>query len=61
MKLIKLNRDRFYFRGWSVLGVFNTIIGCLFNKVLAVSIDNETNKIVKWWFDKATNCPPAED
>ena len=56
MKL-KIN-DRFYLRGTSPLGIFNTIIGALFNRVLIRCVDIDTNKTVSWFIDKGTSHPP---
>lgn len=52
--------DRCYLRGLSLLGIFNTIIGCLFNRVLVVAQDIETGRVVRWW-DLATNWPAVEE
>jgi len=51
---------RCYLRGTSLLGLFNTVIGCLFNRVLvrASSIDGVT---IRWFWDKATNWLPVKD
>ena len=50
-------KTRYYIRGLTPLGIFNTIIGCLFNRVLVRKVDNTTRKTVGWFIDKATNHP----
>lgn len=55
---MKLNPDRFYLRGTSRLGLFNTLIGCLFNRVLSKEIDRNTGKVVRWKIRVATDFPP---
>ena len=50
--------NRFYFRGFSLLGIFNTITACLCNLVLVLHRD-DTNKVVGWHIDKGTNFPPT--
>lgn len=57
---LRRNPNRCYLRGWTPLGLLNTVLGCLFNRVLAKHID-EAGKIVKWSFYKATRFPPARD
>ena len=49
--------NRCYLRGTTPLGIFNTILGCLINKVLVKCIDSDTGKTVSWHWDKATNHP----
>jgi len=51
--------NRCYLRGLSVLGLFNTLIGCLFNRVLVIRIDSDTDKLCGWLGDLATNHPPT--
>ena len=53
--------NRCYLRGTSLLGLFNTIIGCLFNRVLVQMVDNVTHKTVGWRWDKATDWPAVEE
>ena len=53
--------SRCYLRGLTLLGIFNTIVGCLFNRVLVVARDTETGRVVRWWWDKAANWPPEEE
>lgn len=50
---------RCYLRGTSLLGLFNTMIGCLFNRVL-VRVNSSDGRAIDWRWDKATNWPPAE-
>ena len=50
---------RCYLRGLSWLGLFNTLIGCLFNRVLVRCVDSETKKTIRWYWDLATNHPPG--
>jgi len=52
--------NRCYLRGLSILGLFNTIIGCLFNRVLVMRIDSDTKEFCGWFWDLATNHPPEE-
>jgi len=52
--------SRCYLRGTSRLGLFNTIIGCLFNRVLVKRVDSDTKKTVGWFWDKATNWPKVK-
>ena len=51
--------NRCYIRGWTWLGLLNTALGCLFNRVLCKHVDEDTGKIVKWSIRKATDFPPA--
>ena len=50
--------DRCYLRGWSLLGIFNTVAACLFNRVLVLHRDMDTQKVVGWRWDKAVSWPP---
>lgn len=52
---------RCYLRGLTPLGIFNTIIGCLFNIILARHTDMDTGEFVKWSWETATDFPPAEE
>ena len=45
--------------GTSLLGLFNTVIGCLFNRVLVKAVRNDTKEIVGWWWAHADKFPPA--
>ncbi len=49
---------RCYIRGLTVLGIFNTVLGCLINRVLVLCVDSDTKRVVSWYWDKATNHPP---
>lgn len=53
--------NRCYLRGWTPLGLLNTVIGCLFNRVLVRHIDVDTRKTVKWSWGIATDHPQADD
>jgi len=53
--------NRCYLRGTSLLGIFNTIIGCLFNRVLVVAKDTDTGKVVRRYWDRAGAHPPARE
>jgi len=35
---------RCYVRGWTPLGLFNTVIGCVFNRVLVKTVDTDTGE-----------------
>lgn len=51
---------RCYLRGTSWLGLLNTILGCVFNRVLVRCVDDETKRTVAWMWDRATDHPPEE-
>jgi hypothetical protein len=53
--------DRCYIRGLTWLGLLNTVIGCLFNRVLIRHIDTKTRRTVKWSVGIATDFPPGPD
>ena len=53
--------NRCYLRGASLLGLFNTIIGCLFNRVLVIARDTDTGKVVRRYWGRADEHPPAEE
>lgn len=53
--------SRCYLRGTSRLGLFNTVIGCLFNRVLVRRVDDQTKETVGWFWDKATKWPRLAD
>ena len=44
---------RCWLRGWSLLGLFNTISGCLFNRLLVKIVDIETQETLSWFWCKA--------
>ena len=50
---------RCYLRGTSLLGLFNTVIGCLFNRVLVKVTIADTNEVIDWWWGYADKFPPA--
>jgi hypothetical protein len=54
--------NRFYWRGSSWLGLLNTILGVLFNRVvvLEMQVDGIKDKIVGWKFDLGTNHPRSK-
>jgi len=47
--------SRCYLRGTSRLGLFNTVVGCLFGVVLIKRVDSDTRETVGWFWDKAKN------
>ena len=49
---------RCYLRGLTPLGIFNTVCGCLFNRVLVKVTDTDTGKTVRWYWDAAVKHPP---
>ena len=51
-------RGRCYLRGLTPLGIFNTVCGCLFNRVLVKVTDTDTGKTVRWYWDAAVKHPP---
>ena len=53
--------NRYYLRGTSLFGLFNTIAGCLFNRVLVIARDANTGKIVWRYWDRADRHLPAEE
>jgi len=50
---------RCYLRGRSWLGLLNTIIGCLFNRVIVLKVSGigEKRQVVDWWIDVADDWP----
>jgi hypothetical protein len=48
---------RFYLRGLTPLGLFNTLTACLFNRVLVLHLEEESLKIVDWHIGKGTDHP----
>jgi hypothetical protein len=50
-------KDRCYLRGLSLLGIINSILGCLVNRVLVRCINDDTGKTIRWYWDKATDHP----
>jgi hypothetical protein len=53
-------KNRFYFRGWSVLGLFNTAIAWLFNRVLIKHTDKH-GKVTKWSVGIGTEFPGRKE
>jgi len=49
---------RCYLRGFTLLGIFNTVCGCLFGQVLVRVIDTDTGKVVRRYWDAAVKHPP---
>ena len=52
--------SRCYLRGTTALGLLNTVLGCVINRVLVRCVDSETGRTVQWRWDRATSHPPAE-
>ena len=52
------NRNRFYFRGFTPLGILNTILAFLFNRVLVLIVDTKSNEIMGWGIATSTDFPP---
>lgn len=44
-------RVNFHIRGWTALGLFNTVTGILFNRVLVRMYDRNTHKTIKYYWD----------
>ena len=53
----RMKNSRCYIRGLTVLGIINTILGCLINRVLVRCVDSDTGQTVRWIWDKATDHP----
>lgn len=49
--------NRFYLRGRTWLGLLNTILACLINRVLVRHVDTETRKTVRWSIRRGTDFP----
>lgn len=47
-------------RGTSLLGLFNTVVGCLLNRVLVRVQDVATGKTERYFWAKATDFPRPE-
>jgi len=52
--------SRCYLRGWTALGLLNTVLGCLLNRVLVRCVDRAMGRTVRWRWERATAHPPAE-
>jgi hypothetical protein len=50
--------NRCYLRGWTALGLFNTIIGCFLGRVLVRIKNLDTGRIIAWRWDRADQHPP---
>ena len=50
--------NRCYLRGTSWLGLLNTVLGCLVNRVLVRTRDVATNQTLSWRWGKAHDHPP---
>ena len=53
--------NRCYFRGTSWLGLLNTVLGCLFNRVRVKVVDSDTKYVLGWRWGKGTDFPPLKD
>jgi len=51
---------RCYCRGSSWLGILNTILGCVLNRVLVKHIDTKSRQIVGWSWRSAAEFPKQE-
>lgn len=51
---------RCYWRGSSLLGIFNSICGCLFNRVLVRERSLGTGKIIRSYWGVADHYPPED-
>ena len=56
-RLVHINRGRCYLRGLTLLGIFNTVCGCLFGQILVKAVE-DTGEAVRWYWDAADNHPP---
>ena len=56
----RLKIRRFAVRGWTPLGLFNTVTAALFGHVLVVAYDTGTGKIVRCWWDHYSKHPLEE-
>lgn len=52
-------KNRFYVRGYSWLGLLNTLLGCLFNRVLVQHV-NDDDETIRWTWGIATDFPPMD-
>ncbi len=52
-------RNRFYLRGLTPLGIFNTLLAWICNRVLVLHKDSSSGKVVGWHIGKGTDHPPA--
>jgi len=54
-------RGQCYLRGWSLLGLLNTLLGCVFAVVLIRHRDSTSHRTVRWSWGKASDWPPGEE
>lgn len=47
-------KNRCYLRGTTLMGLFNTVTGCIFNRVLVAQVDVKTEKVERRFWMKAT-------
>lgn len=52
--------NRFYVRGRTLLGMFNTLTAFIFNRVLVLHRNTDTGKVIDWHVGKGTDFPPVE-
>ena len=52
---------RCYLRGTTLLGFFNSVVGCLFNRVLVKRVDDTTKRTVGWFWARATDFPRTKN
>ena len=53
-------RRRCYLRGTTWLGLLNTVLGCMLNRVLVRCIDAQSGQTLGWRWDKATRFPRVQ-
>lgn len=44
-----------------MLGLFNTVVGCLFNRVLVIVRETKTGVVLGHYWDRADAHPPVRD
>jgi hypothetical protein len=49
---------RCYLRGLTLLGLLNTVLGCLFNRVIVRVVDGDTGHTLRWQLGRAVDFPP---
>jgi hypothetical protein len=57
---INLDKNRFYLRGTTLLGLVNTVLACLFNIVI-VKHYKDDGTIVKFTIERGTDFPPKKE
>jgi len=50
--------NRFYLRGLTPLGLLNTLLGAVLNRVLVRCRDSQSGKVVGWRWMRADAFPP---